>query len=218
MGSRDSDKRHGGLDDGRGKDKGHSGLGYGRGGKGHGGEGAVREVAPRFTYHDYLGLTGDERYEVIEGELLLVPSPSASHQEILLRVATLLDAHVRQRNLGKVFVAPLDVVLSADNVLQPDVLFVAQGRLDIVKETHVAGAPDLVVEIESKSTRERDRVAKRGLYERFGAGEYWLIDPERKMMEVFDHDGLKVFTTDGNPHVTSNVLPDLALCVAELFS
>lgn len=198
---------------GRDGDKGYGGLGDG------GGEGKIHEVAPRFTYRDYLRLTGDERYEVIEGALFLVPSPSVSHQEILLRVATLLNAYVRERKLGKVFVAPLDVVLSENNVLRPDVLFVSNERLGIVKEMHIAGAPDLVIEIESKSTRERDRVTKRGLYGEFGVKECWLIDPERRAIMVLGGSGgQRVFTTDGEPILASSVLPDLALAVAEVFS
>lgn len=176
----------------------------------------VREVAPRFTYQDYLKLSDDERYEVIEGELVLVPPPSTLHQGLVMRISQFLYTYVAAQNLGVVLVAPVDVVLSEENVVQPDVLFVTAGRLSIVTEACVAGAPDLAVEILSKSSIERDRTVKRTLYQRYGIKEYWIVDPVGKSIEVFA-DNHAIYTTQDGPTRLSPFLAELVVDIADLF-
>ena len=139
----------------------------------------------RFTRSDYKNLPESEvnRYELMEGDLVMVPSPSWRHQQISLRLALHLADFVRSHRLGAVAQAPLDVVLGQD-IAQPDILFVASERLGIVSELEVCGAPDLVVEILSPATAQRDRTFKRTLYARHGVPEYWLVDPESETIEV----------------------------------
>ena len=122
--------------------------------------------------------------ELWDGEIIISPAPSPSHQEIVLNFATLLRNFVLPKGLGKVFVSPLDVVLSQRRAVQPDVVFVAQARLGIVQD-RVRGMPDLVAEVVSEGSWKRDRVDKKGLYEQFGLTEYWIIDPEAHVIEVF---------------------------------
>jgi Uma2 family endonuclease len=138
----------------------------------------------KFTYKDYLQLPEDKRYELIEGEFLMVPSPIPAHQDVLQNLFRVLDVHIRNQDLGKVYLAPLDVILSEESVLQPDLLFISKERLHIITERNIQGAPDLVIEILSPSTAERDKGLKQKLYAKFGIQEYWLVDPDKKVIEV----------------------------------
>ena len=123
------------------------------------------------------------RTELWDGELIMSPAPSFLHQEIVVRFHDLLRAWVRRHQLGKTGIAPLDMVLTARRATQPDVVFISNERLGIIKE-RIMGAADLVAEVISPGSRPRDRIDKRDLYEQHGVREYWLIDPEAKTVEV----------------------------------
>ena len=137
----------------------------------------------KLTYDDYANLPGDERYELIDGELILVAAPYIIHQWISKKLYALLMA-VEELGLGLVFYAPVDVVLTDNDVVQPDLLFISSKRSDIITEPNVQGAPDLVVEILSRSTSRLDRTRKRELYERHQVKEMWLVDPEVRKIWV----------------------------------
>ncbi len=140
-----------------------------------------------FTVRDYKALPESEtkRYELLGGELVVVPSPTWKHQDVLYRLYFYLKAFVDEHNLGHVVGAPLDVFLSDEDVVQPDVLFISHERASIIREDGVYGAPDLVVEVLSPSTAERDRTYKKTLYARHGVREYWIVDPALGTVEVF---------------------------------
>jgi Uma2 family endonuclease len=121
--------------------------------------------------------------ELWDGELIMSPAPSFLHQEIVDRFHDLLKVWVRRHQLGKTALAPLDMVLTTRLSTQPDVVFISNARLDIIKE-RVMGAADLVAEVISPGSRRRDRIDKRDLYEQHGVREYWLIDPEARTVEV----------------------------------
>lgn len=142
------------------------------------------KVPVKFTYQDYCLLPEEKRYELIEGELLMVPSPSWTHQTILKRLFSILDAYVTEHRLGEVRFAPLDVILSEEDVVQPDLLFLSKDRLGLVTERGVRGAPDLVVEVLSEASSERDRTLKRKVYAKYGVREYWIVDPGARTIEV----------------------------------
>lgn len=140
----------------------------------------------KYTYEDYLKMTPEDgRYELIEGELLITPSPAWKHQRISRKIVYRLEEYVVKRELGEVFYAPLDVYLDNQNVVQPDILFIKKERLNIIGEKNVQGAPDLVVEILSESTAYRDTIHKKKIYARFGVKECWLVAPEDKLVEVY---------------------------------
>ena len=122
--------------------------------------------------------------ELWNGEIIMSPAPHPDHQTIVLNFAATLMAFVAVDRLGKVFVSPVDVVLTPRRVVQPDVFFITQARLGIV-QNHVAGVPDLVMEVISAGSWQRDRIQKKALYESAGVAEYWLIDPDAKAIEVF---------------------------------
>ena len=139
----------------------------------------------RLTYQDYLQIPDESRYELLEGVLFVVPSPDFRHQAVSRNLEFLLWAFVREHGLGVVLDAPFDVVLTQHDVVQPDLLFLSEARRGQLTETHLQGAPDLVVEILSPSTRERDLLVKKALYARHGVREYWIVDPREKTAEVW---------------------------------
>ncbi|MDD9947480.1 MAG: Uma2 family endonuclease [Myxococcales bacterium] len=131
----------------------------------------------RLTCDDYRGLPDDgRRYELFEGELQATPSPTTRHQRVCRDLECLLHSHVRAHGLGEVLHAPIDVILDRATIVQPDILFVAAARLAIIKERGIEGPPDLVVEILSESTADRDRGVKQQLYARYGVAHYWIVD------------------------------------------
>ena len=140
----------------------------------------------KYTYRDYINLPESETdlYELIDGELYMVPAPTPMHQTVSGNVYSAMRDFVSRRDLGAVFYSPIDVVLSDHDVVQPDIIFISKDRLGIVTERNVRGAPDLVIEILSPSTAERDRTIKRARYLRFGVREYWLVDIQAKSIEV----------------------------------
>jgi len=139
----------------------------------------------KFTYKDYKSLPESEtkRYELIEGELIMVPSPNEYHQRISRKIEFLLQDFVEKNKLGEVYYAPLDVHLGED-VVQPDILFVSKVRSKIITEEEIRGGPDLVIEILSPATAERDRTYKKTLYARHSVQEYWIVDPEEKIIKI----------------------------------
>ena len=137
----------------------------------------MQDTRLRFTYRDYLLLPEGDRRELIEGDFYVVPAPSIRHQTVAANLGTLLRERVRRNRLGIILWAPTDVVLSPETVVQPDILFVSNERRGIITEPNVSGAPDLVVEILSPGTEERDRELKLNLYARYGVREYWIVDP-----------------------------------------
>lgn len=143
----------------------------------------------KFSYDDYLRWPSGERWELIDGEGYdMTPAPSFGHQRIAIRIVTLLETRL-QGGECVVGVAPLDVVLSDHDVVQPDV-FVVCDRSKITG-AGIRGAPDLAVEILSPSTALKDRREKRVLYQRYGVREYLLVDPEGGYVEhlVLGEDG-----------------------------
>jgi Uma2 family endonuclease len=121
--------------------------------------------------------------ELWDGELIMSPAPSFLHQKIVARLYKALDAWAERHRLGETALAPIDMVLTTRRATQPDVVFISNERLGIIKE-RIMGAADLVAEVISPGSRRRDRIDKRDLYEQHGVREYWLIDPEAKTVEV----------------------------------
>jgi len=139
----------------------------------------------KFTVRDFMSLPeSNKSHELLGGEIIMAPSPKPYHQEILKHLLWHLVAHVEKESRGEVYPSPLDVILTNEDVAQPDLLFVKSERLHIVKEDAIHGPPDLVVEVLSPSTAERDRSYKRTLYDRCGVQEYWIVDPDPKQIEV----------------------------------
>lgn len=138
----------------------------------------------RYTYKDYLLIDDDKRYEILRGGLIMVPAPFTIHQRLLIRLSVIFSNFIKENKLGEVLVAPTDVVLSEDTVVQPDMLFISKERLGIIKEVAIMGSPDLIVEIVPPSSASYDTVEKRDIYEEYGVKEYWIVFPQEKVIEV----------------------------------
>jgi len=174
-----------------------------------------------WTYADLEQLPESEdgrRYEIIDGELIVTASPIPLHQLVLMRTAREFDRAALADDAGIVLTAPVDVRFAPRQVAVPDLLFVARDRLHIVGPKAIEAAPDIVVEILSPSTRNRDRGRKMDLYARFVVREYWLIDPEARSVAVFAlRDGRYEPLPQEGGVARSEVLPGVAIDVASLF-
>ena len=126
----------------------------------------------------------DEHCEVIGGELVMFTTQPTYHQLVLSNLMYKVDVFVRERELGRVYPVLTDVVLSDTDVVKPDILFVSRQRSHILTRENVRGAPDLVVEILSPATAERDRTIKLDLYAQHGVKAYWIVDPDAKTIMV----------------------------------
>ncbi|MBI4567167.1 MAG: Uma2 family endonuclease [Planctomycetes bacterium] len=145
---------------------------------------ATPEARVRFTYDDYVLLSADKRYELIDGDLFMPPAPSEGHQSVDHNLTLAVGNHVKAKKLGKVYSAPFDVVLSDHDTVQPDLLFVSNARKSIITPDNVKGAPDWIAEILSPGSADRDYRAKKKLYAKSGVREYWIIDPVARAVEV----------------------------------
>lgn len=181
-------------------------------------------VLKHWTYDDLVALPPDNlRHEIIEGEHVVSPSPFTKHQIVVGNIFTELSIYVRKNPIGRVFVAPYDVVFAPDNVTEPDVLYVSNERASIIGEKNAQGAPDLTVEVLSKFNRQRDEVEKRAVYERFDVIEYWIADPDAETVRIYRrgaagaHESSMELRGDRQDVLISPLFPDLAIDVASLF-
>ena len=138
----------------------------------------------KYTYEDYLNTPEGEWYELIDGELILLPTPNTAHQEARGNLGTNMYMYAKDGELGRVFFVPFDIVFSESDVVQPDMLFVSKARDRIITRDNVKGAPELLVEITSPFSVKRDWNDKRELYARHGVIEYWIADPVHKIVSV----------------------------------
>jgi Uma2 family endonuclease len=171
-----------------------------------------------YTIEDYMKLDDGKRYELIGGELIVVPSPKPKHQKIANRFFAALDRFVLINNLGEVN-GDVDVHLG-DMVVAPDVFFIAKDRLNIIGELNIQGAPDLVVEILSPSTVVHDKKKKSQIYLEHGVKEYWLVDPDLQLVEVLiagEKEWRWAGVFDQEDVLTTALLPGLELNLIEIF-
>lgn len=141
---------------------------------------------PLLTYEDYLHLPPDRRWELVEGAPHVVPAPNERHQDIVLGLASTIHQHLHEHGGGKVWTAPFDAVLSDVDVVQPDVVFVADDDRHVRTGINIRGNPTWVIEVLSNPYYERDKFKR---YEAAGVGEYWLINPYEDTLEISLFDG-----------------------------
>ncbi|HEX6094947.1 MAG TPA: Uma2 family endonuclease [Thermoanaerobaculia bacterium] len=174
------------------------------------------ETSIKLTYEDYLAIPDDgRRHEIIDGEYYVSPSPSFKHQLIVAQLLRRLGNHVDANVLGWVVGSPLDV-LTEHTMVQPDVLYISRERASIVLDT-VKGALDLIVEVLS-SNREYDEHVKYKIYESAGVLEYWIVDPEAKSVKIFRRTGNKFAPGPVSDVITTPLLPNFQLRIADLFT
>ena len=177
----------------------------------------------KFTYEDFLLFPDDgRRHELIDGEHYVSPSPVTKHQRVLMKLLGCLIPFVNARHEGHLFCAPMDVVLSDGDVVEPDLLYISAGRESIITQKNIQGAPDLVIEILSEGSRKRDEIVKRKLYERHGVLEYWIVDPDLETVKVYQPvEGRYARTAElsgeGTSVLTSARFPGLEIPLSEIF-
>ena len=180
----------------------------------------VAKPTTKLTYQDYAKTPEGEIWELIDGEKFMPPSPGEAHQRINIRLGSWLHMFVEDGGLGRVYIAPFDVVLSDVDVVQPDLLFISNERADIVTRANVRGAPDLVVEIRSPSTANRDWTIKRDLYAKYGVREYWVVDPDARkvwVMALGDQGFDEVGSYGAGDVLTSPTLEGLSIDLDDIF-
>lgn len=172
-----------------------------------------------YTVSDYQQLPEKAPYQLIQGKLVFMASPYEIHQRIAANLFLLLGGYVKMQKLGTAYFAPLDVHFDEQNVFQPDVLFVSKERKNIVQK-FIMGAPDLVVEILSKGTAEKDHHEKMVIYGQYNVLEYWMIHPTQKWLHIYENQAgnmVKVKELHPNEEWVSTAVKDFELTVNDLF-
>ena len=179
------------------------------------------QTTTKLTYDDYVLIPDDGlRHEIIDGEHYVNPAPNIRHQlvitRLLVRIANFVEAH----DLGEVFCSPIDVVFSRNDVVQPDVLYVRKENAGELEGAFVKIAPDLVIEVLSKSTRKHDKVRKLKVYDTFNVREYWIVDPENDIVSIYRRTGASLTLVervgfDGT--ITSPLFPGFELVARTVF-
>jgi Uma2 family endonuclease len=181
---------------------------------------AVRKL----TYRDFVKFPDDgKRHELIDGVHYVTPTPVSPHQIILGNLHFLIRLHLESHPGGRVFLSPLDVILSMFDVVEPDLLFISERRMAILTDKWIHGAPDLVVEIGSKSTRRRDEGVKLKLYERYDVTEYWVVDPDAEVIRVYRQRDkhlrrVEELSRAHDERLTSPLLPGMSLPLSRIFA
>lgn len=181
--------------------------------------------ARRLTAREFLRIPEDgKRHELIDGVHYVTPSPNVRHQELVGRLHLSIGTFLESRpHLGRIFL-PLDVVLSDHDVLEPDLLLVAADQQGILTKANLQGPPALAIEVLSPSTRTRDELVKRRLFDERGAREYWLVDPWARRVVVFRRaaDGsfpqVASLEASAGARLETPLLPGWSLPMEELFA
>lgn len=176
----------------------------------------------KYTYEDLQRIEDGKRYELIDGELYLMSSPTTSHQEIVGEIYAQLHSYLKGKKC-KAFIAPLDVCLSGVrnpkkeyNVLQPDILVVCDEN-KLTKDMGVQGAPDLVIEVLSPSSRKHDTFVKYNLYQYYGVKEYWIVDEEAGVIYQYIINEKNIYTLPKTYEITEDIKVNvLKNCVISL--
>jgi Uma2 family endonuclease len=177
----------------------------------------------RLTYDDFLLLPDDGlRHEIIDGLHYVTPCPSLRHQDLVGRLHLALGNHLATHpGIGRVFLSPLDVVFTIHDVVEPDLLLVASDQRAIMTEKNIQGAPAIVVEVVSKSTRSRDERIKKELFDRGGVREYWIVDPDRRHVVVHRRNSggfnARTLAAAEDAVLTTPLLPGFSVSIPELF-
>ena len=190
-----------------------------------GASGNSADPRPKLTYDDFLRFPDDgQRHELIDGEHYVTPSPNLRHQAIAGRIYLAIGTWLRAHPTGRIFFAPLDVILSRFDVVEPDLLYVSNERApDLLSGQWVTGAPDLVIEIGSPGTRRRDETIKLELFERWSVREYWVVDPDSDAIRVYLRSGDRLaraaeLSAGGGGVLTTALLPGLEIPLADVFA
>lgn len=168
-----------------------------------------------WTVGDYLQLEEGVLAQLIDGELIMSPAPTPLHQRTLKQLFRKFD---QKHFSGEVLFAPIDLYIDDSNVLQPDLVFIAEKQKSILTSRGIEGPPEVVVEIISPSNSFLDRNTKKRKYLEFGVREYWIVDPGNQTLEIYtdDLDHPRLYLSS-NGEVSSTVIRDLSFDLSEVF-
>ncbi len=177
------------------------------------------------TIADYEALPEGAPYQLIGGELVMSPAPKPLHQNSALRLARKMADFADIGDAAEVIMSPIDVYFDDGDAYQPDIIVISTERLDIIGEKNVQGAPDIIVEVLS-SNAKHDLVEKREVYEAHGVREYWILDPDRKSIDVLENvqgkfgNEFRLYSRgrDGTGSVESKVLEGFSVELAYIFA
>lgn len=179
--------------------------------------------ATKILADDFLLIPEDgRRHELIDGNHYLHASPDTKHQRISMRLIFTIGTYLREHPVGQLYFALLDVVLSDYDVVEPDLMYICNDRRKIITDKNIQGAPDLIIEIVSDSTRCYDEAIKHALYERAGVSESWLVDSLRDTVRVFRRNAAGRYeiaaNLSRNETLTSPLFPMLEIQLDEIFA
>ena len=178
-------------------------------------------ISSPLTKEDYRMLPDSgPRYQLVEGELYMSPAPNRYHQVISRNIEFMLLKYLEQHPGGELYHAPFDVYLTEHNVFQPDIVFVAKSNYDVLTDAGVEGIPNFVVEILSPSNAYLDKKAKLRVYAREGVKELWIVDPEARLLHVYDlpkNADSPGATYGQGDSFSSEHFPGLKISCAEIF-
>jgi Uma2 family endonuclease len=183
----------------------------------------VRIPKPKLlTYDDYAKLTPPDsgNYELHNGKIITMPTPTPLHQRISRKLSTRLDIFIEKNKCGEMFTAPMDTVFTVYDTLQPDILYIQKERLNIIGAKKIEGVPDLVIEISSPGNSQKELSYKKYVYETSGVREYWLIHPEKQQIaqyENIDNELVRLGVWGLEDAFDSKVLIDFKINVKEIF-
>ncbi len=176
----------------------------------------------QWTYEDYTTIPDDgKRYEVVNGVLFMSPAPDKWHQKAVFRIAKFLSTHIEETGMGEVYIAPFDVELAPNIVVQPDIMMLLKPHLEKATDKRIIGAPDLVVEVASPSTAIYDRREKLDAYIQANVPEYWIVEPATHSIEVLTieagaYSSRGVF--EGKTTLSSKIIPDFLISIEQFFA
>ncbi len=178
------------------------------------------EIGKKLRWEDIKDFPEEGKTELVEGKLLMSPTAGSPHQRIGTRLTVEIHPFVERHDLGEFFGRDVHVIFDEHNHFEPDLCFIAEQRLDIIRGPTIDGAPDLIIEILSESNRKHDTQLKFAYYERYGVREYWLVDPKAESIAVYAlEEGryrlLGEFRAGGT--VATRVLEGLTLDPARIF-
>lgn len=181
----------------------------------------MKLMGPRVSYADLERAPEDgRRYELYDGEVVVVPSPLPRHQIVALNLCSLFDAYASEHG-GLVLISPIDIVFSEYDVVQPDVVFFEASRRHLVRlDAPIRHAPDLAIEVLSPTTAATDRGKKMRMLARYGVREYWIVDPVAETIEIYTlASGTYALaqTLVATDQIRSPLLPDLSFAASQVF-
>ncbi|MFW5760471.1 MAG: Uma2 family endonuclease [Cyclobacteriaceae bacterium] len=177
------------------------------------------DTSKTWTAEEYLQLEENPNQQLLNGHLIMSPSPSLQHQKIIKILHRYLDQYALNQG-DETYFAPLDVHLDKTNVPQPDLVYIKKENLNKLSQRGIEGAPDLIVEIISPSNSYLDRYEKKDLYRQFEVKEYWIVDPGNATLEIYqlvrEEYKLAQYLV-GKGKITSPLLPEFSLNLGSIF-